>query len=230
MKKFLLIGAMSIFGMTSAQFKYGVKAGYNLSNISVSSPAISAQALLGNRSGFYVGGVAEYGFGNNLSIQGEVLYNNLGARVNADFSKIPNTYNNLLVDFDLNGANKGKGNITLHEISVPFSLKYSFDKFSVLGGFNLNFITGIKTKAEVDGVDVKAIFEREEGINIDSFAKNYLATVDFGLHVGAEYTFSNRIFIDGKYNFGLSSLNKNFNDLVTAKQRFFQLGVGYKFK
>ena len=131
MKKFLLIGAISIFGMASAQFKYGVKAGYNLSNISVSSPAISAQALLGNRSGFYVGGVAEYGFGNNLSIQGEVLYNNLGARVNADFSKIPNAYNNLLVDFDLNGVNKAKGNITLHEISVPFSLKYSF-AFSLL--------------------------------------------------------------------------------------------------
>ena len=135
MKKFLLIGAISIFGIASAQFKYGVKVGYNLSNISVSSPAISAQALLGNRSGFYVGGIAEYGFGNNLSIQGEVLYNNLGARVNADFSKIPNAYNDLLVDFDLNGVNKAKGNITLHEISVPFCLKYSFDKFSVFRWF-----------------------------------------------------------------------------------------------
>ena len=57
MKKFLLIGAISIFGMASAQFKYGVKAGYNLSNISVSSPAISAQARLGNRSGFMLAGL-----------------------------------------------------------------------------------------------------------------------------------------------------------------------------
>ena len=125
---------------------------------------------------------------------------------------------------------KVKASIALHEISAPLSVKYSFDKFSVLGGVNFNFIMAFQTKAEMDGLDLKAMFEDYYGYNVDTVIKDNLATFNFGLHVGAEYAFSNGIFIDGKYNFGLSSLNKNYNDLATAKQRFFQLGVGYKFK
>ncbi len=229
MKKFLLMGALALFGMSNAQLKYGVKAGYNASNLAISTPATSVQVLLGTKSGFHAGGFVEYGLGNGFALQGEVLYNNLGGVLKVDVNKLPAMATS---ELDLTGlpGKEGKTSININQISVPVSAKYTFNnKFSVLGGVGINFLTGVKTKVEVDGNDVKGTLESSEGINIDSELKKQIASTNIGLHIGAEYSFAENFFLDARYNFGVSSLNKNFTDLAKLKQRYFQVGVGYKF-
>ncbi|MBT0549624.1 porin family protein [Riemerella anatipestifer] len=229
MKKILLAGAIALFGGLNAQVKYGLKAGYNLSNVSLSTPATSVKILLGNKSGFNAGGFVEYGFGNNLSLQGEVLYSNVGAKLTADVNKIKSAEGLLDADFSELETKKASATISMHQVSVPVSLKYSFDKFSILGGFSVNFNAGVSTKIEADGTDIKKEMEAENEINLDNTIKSELASANFGLHLGAEYMFTKNMFVDARYNCGVSSLNKNYTDFAKLRQRYFQIGLGYKF-
>lgn len=233
MKKTLLVGALALFGAMNAQVKYGAKAGYNLSNLAVSTPASSVQVLLGNKSGYHIGGFVEYGLKNNFAIKGEVLYNNLGAAVSVDKSKLSSLAS--LEDVagvtaeELGDFNKAQAKVAINQVSIPVSAKYSFDKFSVVGGFDVNFLVGVKTTASVNGTNVKSNIESNAGENVDKEIKKQLSSTNFGLHIGAEYDFTENFFADARYNFGISSLNKNFTDFVNLKQRYFQVGVGYKF-
>ncbi|MRM82418.1 porin family protein [Riemerella anatipestifer] len=234
MKKVLLAGAIALFGGLNAQVKYGLKAGYNLSNVSLSTPATSVKILLGNKSGFNAGGFVEYGFGKNLSLQGEVLYSNVGAKLTVDINKIKTAQVGELLDADFSSADiakvkKASATISMNQIAVPVSLKYSFDKFSVLGGFSVNFNAGVSTKIEADGADVKKTIEADSEIKLDDTIKSELAATNFGLHLGAEYMFTKNVFIDARYNCGVSSLNKNYTDFAKLRQRYFQIGLGYKF-
>lgn len=231
MKKVLLVSALALFGAVNAQVKYGLKAGYNLSNVGVSSSATSVKAFLGSKSGFNAGAFVEAGLGNNFSLQGEVLYSNVGTKLKVeqdgsavDLSKV--------ADLDISdfGFTKANATLSMSQIAVPVSLKYRFgDKFSVLGGASMNFQAGVKTKVEVDGNDVKPYLERELGAKLDDVVKDQLSTINFGLHLGAEYQINNNVFVDARYNFGISNLNRDFSDYVKVKQRYLQLGLGYKF-
>ncbi|WKS94751.1 porin family protein [Riemerella columbina] len=230
MRKTLLLGALALFGAANAQVKYGVKAGYNLSNVSAKAAVSSAKVLLGNKSGFSAGAFVEYGLGNNLSLQGEVLYTNVGAKATVDPSKISKQQlTEFGIDPDAIELNKAEATLSLNQISVPVSLKYTFNQFSLLGGFDVNFKAGVSTKIKADGQDVKSELEQDAGFKLDDAIKNELAGANFGLHLGGEYMFNNNIFVDARYNFGISSLNKNYTDYVSAKQRYFQVSVGYKF-
>ncbi|MDO5104551.1 porin family protein [Capnocytophaga sp.] len=217
-----------------AQFRYGAKAGYELSNLSISSPASSVKILLGNKSGFYAGGLVEYGFGNNFSIQAEVLYVNLGGKLTADVSKLPKTFNNeQLGEEFLTSVIDGKAVVTLHQLAIPIFAKYGFDKFSVNGGFDINVSLGVSASMEgiVEGKKRNLIeeIERENQLKINDEANKQLSSATFGLHIGAEYAFTDNFFAEVRYNWGLSSLNKNFTDFINLKQRHLQIGVGYKF-
>lgn len=231
MKKLFVASALALFGAVHAQVNYGVKAGYNLSNVAVSSPVSSAKVLLGNKSGYSVGGFVEYGIGSGFSLQGEVLYSNLGAKATVDSNKLPSTAENYGIDFNMpEGVKKAEINFSVNQITVPLSAKYTFnDKFGVLGGVGINFVTGRKLSLKADGNDVTKFFEQNGNIVLNDELKKQISSTNFTLHVGADYRITQNVFVDVRYNFGISSLNQNFTDFVSAKQRYFQFGVGYKF-
>ncbi|MFU2118515.1 porin family protein, partial [Ornithobacterium rhinotracheale] len=235
MKKILLLGAMALFGFANAQVNYGFKAGYNLSNLSVQSPISSAKLLLGNKSGFNVGAFVEYGLGNNLSLQGELAYSNVGGRLkydnNLNAAESAQLAETLEIDLEsFSQVKDAKAVVSLGQISVPVSLKYQLnEKVALLGGFSVNFKAGLKTKLEASGKDIKTDLEKQAKVNFDEVAKKELASTNFGLHLGGEYNINNNIFVDARYNFGLSSLNKNYTDFAKLRQRYLQIGLGYKF-
>lgn len=235
MKKILLLSVVSLLGFANAQVNYGFKAGYNLSNLSAQTAVSSVKVLLGNKSGFNVGAFIEYGLGNNLSLQGEVAYSNVGGRVKLDNNLSTAEFSQLskLLSIDaesLPQEKEGKAVISLGQISVPVSLKYQLnEKVALLGGFSVNFKAGVKTKLELGGKDIKSNLEKEQKANFDEIAKKELASANFGAHLGGEYNINNNIFVDARYNFGLSSLNKNYTDFINLKQRYLQVGLGYKF-
>ncbi|WPC11975.1 porin family protein [Riemerella anatipestifer] len=50
---------------------------------------------------------------------------------------------------------------------------------------------------------------------------------DFSPFIGAEYNFSNGLFLDTRYNIGVTDLAKSKDDNI--KSRLWQIGFGYKF-
>ena len=89
MKK-LILSAMAVcaFGFASAQdMNFGVKAGVNLASAKFDMVPISASE---SGTGFFVGGLAEFGIGENMKLQPELLYHSLKMDVagDVDFSFI----------------------------------------------------------------------------------------------------------------------------------------------
>jgi len=92
MKKIILSAiAVFAFAFSNAQdskLSFGVKAGVNLSSISGAKGEDGSDAK--GRTGFYVGGLANYSISDKLSIQPEVLYSMEGADKNSlDYIRIP---------------------------------------------------------------------------------------------------------------------------------------------
>ena len=79
MKKIVLFLIIVAFGNLSAQNSFGVKAGYTLSNMKWQVSGFDDYNF-DSKSSFYVGGLAEHRFSDKLSLQGELLYTELGGK------------------------------------------------------------------------------------------------------------------------------------------------------
>lgn len=96
----------------------------------------------------------------------------------------------------------------LDYINVPiFAKYYVLDKLSVEAGPQFGFLV----KADNNGEDIK----------------EYLKTFEFGLGVGASYYFTENIFAGARYNFGLTSIDKESD--VKIHNNVLQVSVGYRF-
>ena len=79
MKKILILPLLVIStGLFAQGFQLGIKGGVNISNFSGSGSAsdVKKKALVG----FHAGGMINLMFGNNASIQPEVLFSSQGAK------------------------------------------------------------------------------------------------------------------------------------------------------
>lgn len=103
------------------------------------------------------------------------------------------------------GSDSSKNN--LDYINVPIMAKYYvIDGLSLQAGPQIGF----NVKAKSAGEDIKDLIN----------------TVDFGLNFGAGYEIAMGIFVDARYNLGLSKVAK---EIKSSKNGVFQLSVGYKF-
>lgn len=66
-----------LFGITSAQVKFGARTGVNIANQSISGSAISPKAI----TGYYAGVFAEIGIKDNWSIQPELQFALAGSKI-----------------------------------------------------------------------------------------------------------------------------------------------------
>lgn len=115
MKKYFALAALMLLTAVpaSAQLKWGVKAGLNITKPSLSMDAIKTE----NQTGFFVGPMAEFtvpivGVGADISL----LYNNKGMTIQ-----------------EL--ATGQEYNQTLHYIDIPINLKYTYGFGSLVGVF-----------------------------------------------------------------------------------------------
>lgn len=149
---------------------------------------------------FYAGGLTEFslGYSNKFKGQVELLYAQNG------------TKRELRDDYD---GYTEEVKISLGEIMMPIFLKYNaYEGLYINGGVYLGTIISAKEKWEREGED-------------DS--KDEYKTFDAGLLFGAEYNFSNNIFVDLRYNLGMLDILEA--DTNKVHNRIFNLGIGYKF-
>lgn len=98
-------------------------------------------------------------------------------------------------------------------IAIPVLGKYYVnEKFSLNFGPQIAFNMGAKTKFDGDSENI-------EDVN----------GLDLGLLIGASYNFTDRIFADARYNFGLSNIYSNTDDGFKQSHAAFFVSLGYRF-
>lgn len=217
MKKFLLLTAVAVIGMSAKaqEFRFGPKAGFAMSTLKIDEK----QDDLGKRNmdpkyTFYIGGMAEYKISDNFGFQAEVLYSPLGGKEKID------------------GVNVGimyvgeKTEVNLGTLLVPVSAKYFITEgFSVAAGANFGVILSAKQKTVI-GSDFMNV--EVEGDNGEVDIKDDIKKLNIAPFVGVEYMLENGLFFDARYSLGVSNLsNDGSGGKVTNS--FAQIGVGFKF-
>jgi len=221
MKKFFLAALMVFtFGFTHAQkARFGIKGGLNVStltgNIENAEPKIGA----------HVGGLVEIKIVNKFAIQPELLFSLQGAKNDYVRTMGNNRY-----------VNEEKLNLAY--LNVPVMAKfYVIPSLSLEAGPQL----GILLDAER-----KFTQSQSNGNNASSSSRSYdikdnLRTLDAGFNLGASYYFTDNMFVQARYSFGLSSIderdynydeNGDFEDYDYDNgihNGVFQVSFGYRF-
>ena len=203
MKRIILLSIV-LFGYSvnaQQEFKFGPKAGVNLSTLS-NSP--KAKMLIG----FYVGVVAEIKFDDKFSIQPELIYSSQGAKYDYSVS-LGNISGTIFQE-------------KLEYINIPILAKYYiYNGLSVELGPQFGFLVKAESKDEISANGTT--FENKRDF------KNEVNSFDFGIGAGLAYDLSNGFFVNARYNFGLTKVGKSDQYYKDSKNGVTQIGVGYKF-
>lgn len=211
LKRSILIAVLAIcsISMNSQNFSFGVKAGANISNITADSPSPDWEHSA--KTSFHGGLVLQYKFSDKFGIQSEVLYSMQGAEDGFD------PY------YDVNFETKDL-RLNLEYINVPVLAEYGITSgLNVQLGPQIGFLIYPEQEVEYTYMDE----ERKQNSSLN----NYTKTVDFALAGGLEYNFDMGLFIDARYNLGLTSFseNKGGSVLPDSKNSVLQFSVGYMF-
>ncbi|RRA92304.1 porin family protein [Paenimyroides viscosum] len=205
MKK-VILAAFVLGTITTAvaqqQVKFGPKAGLNFANLSGDD---NSDML----TGFHVGAVAEIKFNEKFSIQPEVVYSAQGSSRSGSTTLLGIT-------------SSFEGKQKLDYINVPIMAKYYIiDGFSVEAGPQIGFL--MKAESELD-TTIAGVNSNVKGDNKDSFK-----STDFGLGLGLAYDLPVGLFVNARYNLGLSDIRENTSAGDAVKNNVIQVGIGYKF-
>lgn len=206
-KQILLIFILSCISIAAQQTKFGAKAGYSLSTISVKSD--EGKLTYDSKSSFYVGALAEHSLNEKFSLQVELLYSIIGGTYRARHTILSPEQGTIEVNVE--------DKYSYGTIQIPVLGKYYiFEKFAITTGLNLGAI-----------VSAKSNYKDSSGAEKEKNIKNIINTFYIAPLFGLEYNFTNNVFIDARYNIGISNISK----IPISKQtdNFFQIGIGYKF-
>ena len=198
MKKLFLGAAIAMSSLTFAQ-QFGVKGGMNVSSLSDDATLSDQESKIGFNAGVFMNApIAE-----NFSIQPEVLYNNLGAKLTEDSET---------------------STLNLDYVTVPVMFQYNATpNFYLEAGPEFGFLVNSKVKSDN---------EFTEAIGNEIYKKDNMNSFNFGLGLGAGYYFTPNIGITARYVAGFTDVTKENSDVTTnAKNRnnTFQAGLAFKF-
>ncbi len=231
----MLLFCSATVGFSQESVKYGLKAGLNLSSLVGEYPAGLTHKSQG---GFHAGVTAEYDLKGKFSLVGELLVSTQGGV--SEYQK--NYFNSFMGNY----YEKQTQTINVTYLNLPVLVKYHItEKFSVEAGPQIGYAVSAKSKLEyVDSTDPSnnetitlnmledgtftsggVVYSHKKGIN----------RMDFGFNIGTTYELSDRIFVQGRYNRGISNVDANSTSgsdtsSWNIKNSVFQLSVGYKFK
>ncbi len=208
----VLLVAVLTAGYAQAQFTFGVRAGFNLTNISAKYDGKKESGDDKNKfkPGFQIGVVGEYALSDAFAIQPGILIATQGSKY-----KFSETYGGTTYE--------SKGSTNLTYIQIPINAQYKLDlggaTLLLQAGPYLGYAISGKYKSEEDGEksDQKIKFGSDND-KVNPF--------DFGLGLGAGVQFSN-FQVGLGYNFGLTNLSNI--DKQKMKNNGLALTVTYMF-
>lgn len=193
---------LSLYANAQQEVKFGPKAGVNFANLS----NVSKAKML---PGFYIGVVAEIKLTAKFSFQPELVYSSQGAKNEYSETKMGITY-------------KHHNHDKLDYINIPLLAKYYImNGFSVELGPQFGFLIKAESKDEISGNNTITEETRDFKNEVNSF--------DFGIGAGLSYDLPSGLFINARYNFGVTKVGKSGEYYKDATNAVIQAGVGYKF-
>lgn len=214
MKKILFSAIFLATGFVNAQeIKFGAKVGLNISNFS--GEVTDAKSLIGGQ----IGGFTEIAISDKFAIMPELIFSMQGAKTN---------YFESDVNYSYSEASKTK----LNYLNIPVLAKYNVnEKFSILAGPQFGILISAKEDFDVSETISGVTDSYSESVDV----KDLYKTLSLSLNIGASYSITEKIFVDARYNLGLSSIAKDFTDefgdsySADIKNNVIQFSVGYKF-
>ncbi|MGH1517395.1 porin family protein [Chryseobacterium sp. JK1] len=220
MKKLLSITVISLIGMSLHAQKntVGIRAGVGRSTLKTdyadSDFDFSSKGMITAHVAVFL----EHQFNENLALQTELGFARAGGR---------NSWNYQVDEFrnyDVTNA------ISLGKLNIPLMVKYYFnEKLNINAGANMAFVVAAESKYRTNGKDGFELYTNllRESEDIKKNVKTFEVNPFFGV----EFHLSKKIFIDGRYIFGVSNIAKNMNGegYNTLKSNSLQIGIGFKF-
>jgi opacity protein-like surface antigen len=223
----------------SQEIKFGAKVGLNISRLRGNYPTAGDpngdEIAFDNKSkiGFHLGGFAEYKINKKFSLQPEFLISTQGGVFEVKFTEEGEPYPTFTQTSKLT------------YLSLPIMLKYKvLEKLSVEFGPQIGYLISAKSKwkfvdpsdpSENGTIQVDLLHDGTYTFNGSTVqVKPRVNRFDFGLNLGASYDLTEKIFIQGRYNFGISTVDKNSTNGVSTdswntKNSVIQISTGYKF-
>ena len=222
-KLFLALLLCSSVGF--AQVKYGVKGGVNIASLPGDYPAV-----IENKSiiGFHVGFVTDFKLSAKSSFVAEALLSTQGGKTNY-----------------IVGAESVEQTINLTNLNIPVLFRYKIiEKLSVEAGPQIGFVVKAKNKIDYKNADDPSQNEIIEfdGLNAGTFVsggttysyEKGIRSVDFSLNLGVTYDLTKNLFLQARYNRGLTAVDLKSTVGESTKSldimnSVFQVSVGYHF-
>ena len=227
--KFMVVAAVLAFAANSslmAQFKFGVKASGNLSNIYVEDSTTTSM-----KPGFNIGVMGEYFLNDNISVGAELLLSMQGAKETSEGTTLGKDW-------------KNTSSITTNNINLPIMIRYYFGGLAVELGPQIGFCFGgnFKNKKESDGNtdETTTAFSKWEDDyykNVDDSYKMW-NRLNIGGAIGVSYNMPMGLFFGARYTYDFTNLFNTIkmDGLTSTKcesrksnQGVISVSVGYKF-
>jgi len=222
-KKFfsvLLIAVLTV-SYANAQFTFGARAGFNLTNMSGFNDDNDELEFDFNtklKPGFQFGVVGDFALNKSFSIQPGILFATQGFKISEDFISF---IGSVPVPVSLSGG------LSLNYIQIPINVQYKIDlgdmKLLLQTGSYLGY--GLSGKLEVEATSGNFTYEEKEKMKFGNKEED-MNPFDFGLGFGVGLHFDN-IQVGLGYNLGLANLSKVEN--ISTKHSGLALTVTYLF-
>lgn len=192
--------------MAQSPVKFGLKAGGNFANINTSVSGFGSSVSQSASS------VTSFYVGGLATIP-------LGTKLSFQPELLLSSQGAKGESFDLDG-NSYEGKSSTLYLNLPLMVRY-------------NIVAGLHGEL---GPQVGFLLSAKDKFQGESFdSKDGYKSLDFGVNVGAEYQFPMGLFLNARYNWGLSNIAKGMEEAedfgVSAKvtNRVLSLGLGFRF-
>ena len=157
--------------------KFGVKAGVNFATFGGDVEDVDS------RTGFHAGVVAEFKLSENFSIQPELMYSQMGA-------KLDYVDSDGIIQYNVESTSK------FDYISLPILAKYYIiEGLSIEAGPQIGFLVSAKQEDKISGIG-------EQSSDVKEGSKS----IDFGLAGGLAYDLPIGVFFQARYYAGIANI------------------------
>lgn len=201
--------------------RVGIKGGANASQFSDQKLSLNNQKV-----GFHAGVFVNVPLSNKISVQPEVLYNQMGAKTITSSSEITSPTTTTKTVSDVKNY--------LNYISVPLMFQFRPGSFYMEAGPQFSYFLNGKNEGETTITKTTGSSTSTETIsNSGSVNKDIVRKFDIGLALGLGLDITHNLGINARY---INSLTHTYNNYImpgveynSKTNRVFQLGLNYKF-
>ena len=191
--------------------KYGLLGGVNSATAKVDN---SEGVDISSVWGFSFGGFATFQTSPNIIIQPELIYTGKGFKTEIN-----------LDDYDYEYKETDEWKFAYLEVPVLFKYVFQTGKMYITPFIGPSLSIAMSGKVSYDSYQYYQNYEEEDSGSMD--IKNQMEDIDFGLNFGTDLYFSEKIFLQLKYDLGLSKIFTK--SVLESKNRVLSLSMGVSF-